>query len=119
MFDNILEGDDGIGPLGHSGAGRDSHRLAWLERARRWSAGRDPVHDGELSGSIGRAQGKTVHRRAVEWREINGRGRVFDQNAAERRFDVDGLCGQGLYPLQHEPERLLDRNQTSGRRQGS
>ena len=91
MFDNILDGDDGIGALGNGAAGRDPHRLSALQGSRHRPAGSDPRHHGEPARRVGRPHGVAVHRRARERRQIDGRPGGLGQYAAGGGFQPDRL----------------------------
>jgi len=82
MMDNILDGDDGIGARGDDAAGRDAHRLARTERPRRGSAGGDVFDDGKASRQVRCTHRESVHRRALERRQVDERASVFAEHAA-------------------------------------
>jgi hypothetical protein len=109
--DNILDGNDGVGARRHGRAGRDSHRLAATESTRRGPTGRDPKHDRQFARRVLRAHGEAVHRRAVERRQVDRRDRGLGQHAPPSLVQRDALGGERAHPLEHEPQRLLHREQ--------
>jgi hypothetical protein len=94
-IDNVLEGDDGIGSLGHHSTCGYAHRLSGFERTRRRRARGDPVNDRQPSRRVARAQRETVHRRAVERRQVDCRDRVIGEHSPEGCLDAAALLRQG------------------------
>jgi dolichol-phosphate mannosyltransferase len=111
MLDNILDWDDGIGPLRDDTPGRNRHRLARPERARRGSPGRDPKDDRQLARRIGGADGKTVHRGARERGQVSEAGRFLRQHPPRGFLERDLLGGKRPHPLEYQPLRLVDRRE--------
>ncbi len=110
-LDNILNGDDGIGPVRNDAAGRDRHRLSGLEPALRRAAGRDPSDDGKRAGRVRRPDCEPVHRRARKRRKVDeGLDRLGDD--PPRGFLDRNLVGrQRLDTLQDPRQRIVDRKQ--------
>jgi hypothetical protein len=113
MFDNVLDGNDGIGAFGHDTAGGDRHRLACRECPRRRRAGPDPRHHRKPARRVRRAHGEPVHGRARKGREIHQRKGILCEHAPRRRRDADLLGGQRRHPLEHPRLRLSEREQLS------
>ena len=115
MIDNILDGDDGIGPFGHHATRGDRHRLARLERARRGNARRDPGRHGKRPGRIRGTQREPVHRRAREGRQVDRRPRRLGKNAPGRLLEPHRLRGERTGPLDDQALGLLHRHQLGHR----
>ena len=116
MFDNILDGDDGIGAVGDDTARRDRDRLTGPERPPRGQAGRRAGDDRKRPGSVGSAHREAVHCRARERRQIDGRTRVGGQHPARRLRERHRLRLERAHAGEHERLRLLDRMELSPRR---
>jgi len=101
MIDNILDGDDGIGTLGHGSAGGDTHRLACRKRARRGAARGDPLDDGKPPRRV----------RARERWQVGDGTYVCREHAPERRRQRYGLGRKGPDARKDLPKRFLDREQ--------
>ena len=106
-MDNILEGDDGVGAVGDDTAGRDLHRLAGRERARRRTAGGDPLDDRQRPGQVRGANREAVHRRARKRRQVDDGARRLRRDAARRVPDGHVLGREHLRAGEHERLRLL------------
>ena len=107
-MDNILEGEDGIGAVGDDTAGRDLHRLAGLERARRRAAGGDPLDHRERPGQVSGPNREAVHGGARERRQVDESARGLGRDAARRVPDSHLLGREHLRPGEHERLRLLE-----------
>ena len=109
---DVLDRHDGVGALGHDAAGRDRHRLAGPSARGRRAAGGDPRDDRQRPRHVGRAQREAVHRRARKRRQVDGRdapARRARVRPPPRERDVLGL--ERPRALEHERERLVDRQQ--------
>jgi hypothetical protein len=115
-LDNILDGDDGIGAVGHDAARRDLHRLAGGERAHGRPAGCDAVRDRQGSRRVDHAKREPVHRGARKRRQVDGGARVLGEHATGCRRDGHGLRRQRANVREHPRQRLLDREQSGHRR---
>ena len=98
MIDNILDGDDGIGALGHDAARRDSHRLPDRERTIGRPAGCDPEDDRQRGGRVSRADGESVHRRAREGRQVDASDCVLGQVPARAPHPAKQALSRGAAP---------------------
>ena len=78
---------------------------------RRRAPGCDPKRDGQASRAVGGAERETVHRRAVERRQVNGGAARLGEHPPARVLDRDGLGGQGLDAGEDQPLGLLDRDE--------
>ena len=116
MIDNILYGDDGIGPLGNHAAGGDSHRLSRTERLRRRPAGRDPEDNRQRPRRIGGANREAVHRGARKRRKVDLGDRVLGEEPAPSVSDRNGLDGKRPHLGENRRHRLLHGQQLSHRR---
>jgi hypothetical protein len=68
MFDNILDGDDGIGALGHDASRRDRHCLARPEHTGGGTPRSDPTDHAERSRRVRGPHREPIHRRTRERR---------------------------------------------------
>ncbi|MDX6491165.1 MAG: hypothetical protein QOD43_1410, partial [Gaiellaceae bacterium] len=109
MFDNILDGDDGIGPVRHHPARGDRHRLACPQLALRRPPGRDPRNDRQCARRIRRAQGEPIHRRARKRRQIDHRGGRFRKHAPGGCLDRNAFRRQRLHALENQALGFLNR----------
>jgi hypothetical protein len=108
MFDNILDGDDGIGSVGERAAGRDRHRLARAKLAGGRPPGGNACDNGKPTRSVGCANGEAVHCRRVERREVDLAHGLFGQHAPGGLRQRDALYGQAADALEDPALRLLD-----------
>ena len=116
MFDNILDGHDGIGALRDDPAGGDRHRLAGLETAGCRPPGRDPAADRQRAGRIAGTKREPVHRGARKRRQVDGRARVLGQHPACCGVQRNTLGRQHLHVREHRAQGLVDREQGRHRR---
>ena len=111
MFDNILDGDDGISSVGNHPAGRYRHRLAGPQLPRRGPPRRNPRHDRQHARRVQGADGVAVHRRARERRQVHERRRGRGQDAARRIFEPNAFRRQRARPFQYQALGLFERQQ--------
>ena len=108
-IDNVLERDDGIRAVRHDAAGRDAHRLAGLQRARRRPTRGDAEHHRQRPRSVGRANREPVHRAARERRQIDHRRRGLGEHAPGGLLERHPLRRQRFGALENEALGLLER----------
>ena len=106
-LDNVLDGDDGIGALGHDTAGRDRHRLTSSEGALRRAAGGDVRDDRQPAGKVGGPHGVPVHRGAGEGRQVDNRQRRLGGHPSGGVAGSDVFGRQCPRVLEHLRLRLL------------
>ena len=113
LIDNSLELNDRVGPFRDRPTGRDPHRLAGLERSSGRLPRGDPIADGQPAGGIAGPEGKAVHRRAVERRQIHARRGRLGQHAPGGCVERDRLGLQRASALENQALRLLDGQERS------
>jgi len=111
MFDNVLDGDDGVGSVGHDTAGCDRHRFPGREGARRRHARSDAGDDRQAARRIRRAYGEPVHRRARERRQVDDGTCVLGEHPAGGGRDCDTPTVERRDLLEHARLRLREREQ--------
>jgi dolichol-phosphate mannosyltransferase len=108
MLDNDLEGDDGIRAVRDDSSGRDPHRLAGLQRARRRPPCRDAEPHRQRPGGVGRTNREPVHRAARERRQVDHRARRLCEHASGCPLERDRLRRQRHGALEHEVLGFLE-----------
>ena len=111
-----LDRDNRIGSFRDGPAGRDRHRLAGPERYRSWSPGRNPRDHGQAARRIGSPEGEPVHRRASKRRQVDAGVHVLGEESAGGALDWNQLGAERPRMLEHESERLVDREKRRHRR---
>jgi hypothetical protein len=119
MFDNVLDGDDGVCSVRDDATGRDRHRFASGQRARRRHARRDARDDREPARRVRGTHREPIHRRARKRRQVDNRTRVLRQHTPEGPSDRDRLTVERLRPLEHARLRLGEREQLGHREERS
>ena len=110
-FDNVLEGDDGVGALGNDPACGDRHCLAGRKRSRSRPPGRDAEGDRQLAGRIGGANGEPVHRRARKRGQVRGGRHRLGKHSAGGVVERDPFGRQRAHAFEDQPLRIPDREQ--------
>ena len=105
---DVLDGNDGIGPLGDGAAGGDRHGAAGRQRARRRRAGGDPEHDRELPRRLLRADRVAVHCGGRKRRQVDGGAGGLRHHTAQRGPDRDAFAAQRLDAVEDCRERFLE-----------
>ena len=99
IFDNILEGDDGIGSLRHDSAGGDAHRLSSLERTRRRAC---PQGSGERPAAVPGVSLERSAKPSIAELSNGGRSTAETASSASTRPNAPRWrllsCRQGLGP---------------------
>ncbi len=108
LLDNVLDRDDGVGLVRHDRPGRDGHGTAGLDRASNGCPAADSPTTRSVPGSIGRAHGEAVHRRARERRQVDPGTDVLRADASARLGDRHDLRRKRPGELQHPLLRLLE-----------
>jgi dolichol-phosphate mannosyltransferase len=113
--DNKLDRHDRVRAVGHDAAGRDPHRLPRQELSVGGTAGGDPQSDIQRAGRVCGPHREAVHRGAPERRQIDLRAHIACEHPARRGRERHLLGRQRPHALEHEGERLLDRQQPAHR----
>ena len=90
----LLDHDDAISPLRHSGPGHDPGALVRPNRLRGRRAGRDGLDHFELIAQVRPAARETIDGRLVERRHIDVRSDILRQHAAESVGQIHSLAPQ-------------------------
>jgi dolichol-phosphate mannosyltransferase len=109
MVDNILDGDDGIGPLGNNASGRDRHRLTRTELPRRGSTRRNAEDNRQLARRVGDPDREPVHRGARERGQVDEPSRSLGEHSSTGRLERNLLGRKRLNALEDKPLRLVNR----------
>jgi hypothetical protein len=111
VIDNTFDRNDGIGTVGNDTTGSDGHRLSRGKGTICRPTGRDSRDHGQAAGSIGSANGETVHRGAREGRQIHPRPSSFGGHASGSVRERDDLWLERRYPREDLRLRVLEREQ--------
>ncbi len=108
---HTLDRDDGIRAVRHDRAGRDLDRLSRLEPDRRRAAGCRLPDDRQRAGSVGRADGIPVHRRAPKRRYVDRSDNRPGADPTRGRCEGHLFHGKHLDAREDAGEGFVDREE--------
>ena len=109
VIDHSFNRNDGVSAFRNCGPGRDPGRRSRGERLQRRASCRNSEGNRNFARSLGGTDGKPVHRRACEWREIDSRHRWLAQHSPRCVRNGDGFRWKQLGVLPDARQRLVDR----------